>query len=196
MIVSIEGKLEELGPVVCVVNCGGIGYEINMPLSVTESLPDLGSPVKLFIYSVYREDSQALYGFLDKNERDFFKIVVEKVSGIGPRIALAMLSRFRAQELKSAIVAKDIALLSSITGIGKKTAERMVIELSERLSQESIDKNSGFMIKFTGSSDGYDAVLALISLGIRRNEAEKMIGALMAKNAELSAEQLVKLALR
>jgi Holliday junction DNA helicase RuvA len=196
VIVSIEGKLEELGPVVCVVSCGGIGYEINAPLSVTESLPSPGSLVKLFIYSVYREDSQSLYGFLDKNERDFFKTVVEKVSGVGPRIALAMLSRFRAQELKSAIRAKNIALLSSITGIGKKTAERMVIELSEKLAQESIDKIDGFMIEFAGRSNEIDAVLALVSLGIRRNEAEKMVGALVAKNAELSVEQLVKLALR
>ncbi|MDR0351380.1 MAG: Holliday junction branch migration protein RuvA [Puniceicoccales bacterium] len=196
MIVSVEGKLEEVGPVACVVNCGGMGYEVNVPLSVTENLPAIGSLVKLFIYAVYREDSQALYGFLDKSERDFFKVLVERVSGVGPKIALAMLSKFRAQDLKLAIRAKDIPRLSSIIGIGKKTAERMVIELSERLMQESVDKAGGFMIESNRTSGEMDAILALVSLGIRRNEAEKMVSSLVAKNAELSTEQLIRLALR
>ncbi|MDR2735497.1 MAG: Holliday junction branch migration protein RuvA [Puniceicoccales bacterium] len=197
MIVSLEGQLEEVSSVACVMNCNGVGYEVNVPLSVVEALPAIGSKVKLFTYPVYREDSQALYGFLDKQERNFFKVVVEKVSGVGPKIALAMLSKFRSQEIKSAIISKNISLLSSITGIGKKTAERMIIELGEKLSQECIDNAGGFMVEFSCiNSNRTDAVLALVSLGIKPSEAEKMISAVAAKNSELSAEQLIRLALQ
>jgi Holliday junction DNA helicase RuvA len=196
VIVSLEGKLEEVSGVSCVVNCNGIGYGVNVPMPTLETLPTIGSPVKLFIYSIYREDNQTLYGFLDRSERNFFKIVVENVPGVGPKIALGMLSKFKFYDIKSAIISKNIAMLSSITGIGKRTAERMVVELSEKLSREPVDSDGSFMIESRASVSEVDAVLALVSLGIRRSDAEKAIRSVSSRGSELSTEQLIRMALR
>ena len=129
MIVGIKGRLVSSTPVSAVVEAGGLFYEVNVPLTTSERLPASGSEVMLHTLAVYREDSQSLYGFISASDRDFFKLVVEKVSGIGPKIALNMMSRMSAQTLQSAIASGDAALLSKCQGIGKKTAERLVLEL-------------------------------------------------------------------
>ena len=129
MIVALRGKLVKSSPLYAVLDVGGVYYGVNVPITTAERLPRAGEETLLHTLAVYREDSQTLYGFATEGDRDFFAILVEKVSGIGPKIALNMLSRMSVQALKSAIAAGDVSLLSKCPGIGRKTAERLVLEL-------------------------------------------------------------------
>ena len=134
MIVAIKGKLESSTLFSAVVEAGGLFYEVNIPLTTAERLPKLGEEVMLYTEAVYREDSQALYGFATKSDRDFFKTIIEKVSGIGPKTALNMMSRMSVATLRDSIAAGDVTTLSKCPGIGKKTAERLVLELKGTLT--------------------------------------------------------------
>ena len=129
MIVALRGKLAKSSPLGAVVDVNGVFYGVSIPLTTAERLPKIGAEVFLHTLAVYREDSHTLYGFATEGDRDFFAALVEKVSGIGPKIALNMLSRMSADSLKSAIMAGDVSLLSKCPGIGRKTAERLVLEL-------------------------------------------------------------------
>jgi len=199
MIVSLEGILVECTPLRAVVESHGIGYEINIPLTTAEKLPLVGQKVKLFTVAVYREDSQALYGFAVREDRDFFHLLVEKVSGIGPKTALNLLSRLSSDTLKSAIAQSNMELLSKCPGIGKKTAERIVIELRDKLigSQAeglpSIAPQSGAA---EGGSAFTDAVGALMALGYKAPDADKAARrAQSILGAKATSEALVKKAL-
>lgn len=200
MIATLEGILTENQPLRIVLEVAGVGYEIHIPLTVGEGLPDVGSSVKLFIHSVYREDSAALYGFLDRNDRDFFRILLEKVSGIGPRIALNILSRMTGATLRRAIADGDTTTLSKCQGIGKKTAERLIIELKDSayIRTGGGAENIPVGVK-TGETAAYaeDAVAALIALGFKATEAEKAVGsAIKALPDPKNTEALVKFALQ
>ena len=133
MIVKIFGTILEQSPLTVVIETGGLGYEVNIPLSTAEKLPKIGKECSLFIHAVYREDSAVLYGFISRNDRDFFRLLVEKVSGIGPKIGISILSRMSVELLQNAIICSDVSLLSKCPGIGKKTAERLVIELKDTI---------------------------------------------------------------
>ena len=133
MITSIQGTLTESGLVRAVVEAGGFGYEVHVPVTTAERLPPKGSTVKLHTLVIYREDSQALYGFATPEDRDFFRLMIENVTGIGPKVALSIMSRLSLPLLQGAIRSGDIATLSKCPGIGKKTAERLVIELKSRV---------------------------------------------------------------
>ena len=139
MIVALRGKLVKSSPLSAVLDVGGVYYGVNIPITTAEKLPKLGSETFLHTFAVYREDSQTLYGFATETDRDFFAVLVEKVSGIGPKIALNMLSRMSSTSLKSAIAAGDVSLLSKCPGIGKKTAERLVLELRVALGVKPAD---------------------------------------------------------
>jgi Holliday junction DNA helicase RuvA len=167
----------------------GVGYEVFVPLSAT--LPPAGEGVKLWIHAVYREDSQSLYGFSGTEERDFFKLVVEKVSGIGPKMALAMLSKFRLAELSHAIAAKDASPLTSVPGIGKKTAEKIILELSDKVG--NLGRFSAANGIFRGGRG--DAVLGLIALGYRKSEAETMVQRALQEAPDATVEQLIRRAI-
>lgn len=186
MIVSIEGRLEQRTALSCVVVTGGFGYEIAVPLTI--QLPSLGENVRLSIYAVYREDSQALYGFNTPAERDFFKLIVEKVSGIGPKIALAMLSKFRLEALMGIIANRESGMLAKIPGIGEKTAKKILFELADRLPSFGHHAPIG--------NEQNDAILGLIALGYKRAEAEKMVSTAAEQCPEASAEVLIKQAIR
>jgi len=134
MIVSLSGILIEAAIFRAVVECGGVGYEVNIPVSTAEKLPRIGEKVHLFTLQTFREDGQSLYGFHSSEERDFFKLLIEKVSGIGPGTALKIFSRLSLPVLRDAIRRSDVALLSQCPGIGKKTAERLVVELRDKIS--------------------------------------------------------------
>ena len=123
MIAFIEGDLIECQLNMAVIQVGGIGYEVNIPLTTSEKLPSLGKEIKLYTQATYREDSQTLYGFIDRESRDFFRMIVDKVSGIGPRIALNLLGSLSLPMLKTSIASGDIAMLSKAQGLGKKTEE-------------------------------------------------------------------------
>jgi Holliday junction DNA helicase RuvA len=122
MIAFIEGDLIECQLNLAIIQVGGIGYEVHIPLTTSEKLPPLGQEIKLFTQAVYREDTQTLYGFSDRESRDFFRMIVDKVSGIGPKIALNLLGSLSLPTLKTSIASGDVGMLSKAQGLGKKTA--------------------------------------------------------------------------
>jgi Holliday junction DNA helicase RuvA len=120
MIAFIKGELIECQLNMAVIQVGGFGYQVNIPLTTSEKLPSLGKEIKLYTQATYREDSQTLYGFMDRESRDFFRMIVDKVSGIGPRIALNLLGSLSLPMLKTSIASGDIGMLSKAQGLGKK----------------------------------------------------------------------------
>jgi Holliday junction DNA helicase RuvA len=189
VIVTLEGRLSYRASLNCVIEIQGIGYEVFIPLMT--DLPEIDGTVKLWVHTIYREDSQSLYGFNSPKERDFFKLVVEKVSGIGPKIALAMLSKFKLSDLHHFIATRDAARLASVPGIGKKTAEKIILELSGKIDHSEKNLVPGNM----GSNICNDAILGLITLGYKRQEAEAMIQNAISQNPEATPEQLIRRAI-
>lgn len=203
MITSISGILISATPLSAIIETGGFGYEVHIPVTTAERLPSTGQQTKLHTLAVYREDSQTLYGFASEEERDFFRLLVEKVTGVGPKMALSVLSKLSLATLKSAIVAGDVALLAKCPGIGKKTAERLVMELRDKLNPAELGTVSN---PPTGNTPGSnppaaenkirDAVLALVALGYKAADADKSVRqAWVALGASASTEALIKKAL-
>ncbi len=205
MIVSLSGKLIEAAIFRVVIECAGVGYEVNVPVSTAEKLPRIGENVRLFTLHAFREDGQALYGFHSAEERDFFKLLVEKVSGIGPGTALKIFSRLSLPVLQNAIRSGDVALLSQCPGIGKKTAERLVVELRDKVSvggnaHSAADKKGTATNDVPANADAVntqsDAVAALMSLGFKLADADKAVRAAVGKaGADASVETLIRIAL-
>ena len=198
MIISIQGTLTESGLVRAVVEVGGFGYEISVPVTTAERLPPVGSTVKLHTLVVYREDSQSLYGFATAEDRDFFRLMIENVTGIGPKVALSIMSRLSLPLLQGAIRSGDIATLSKCPGIGKKTAERLVIELKSRVG--AARGAVGAMLAAGGSPAGgsphADAVAALVALGYKTGDADEAIRhASLTLGPAATTEALIKKAL-
>jgi Holliday junction DNA helicase RuvA len=197
MIVSLRGKLIEAGVLRVVIESAGVGYEVNVPVTTAERLPACGAEVFLLIHHVFREDGQALYGFAVSEERDFFRLLVEKVSGVGPKLALNILSRISLPILREAITRGDVALLAQCPGIGKKTAERLVMELRDKVS---LDGAASSVSPSTSAArtptPATDAIAAMIALGNKAVDAEKSVRAAIAKlGPGATADQLVKAAL-
>ena len=203
MISVLQGEVIEATPLGVVVDVGGVGYEVHVPVSTAERIPGVGKRVKLFIHDVYREDDQSLYGFISREERDFFRLLVEKVSGIGTRIALALLSKLSLQMISSAIAAGDVALLSRTPGIGKKTAERLVIELRDKVLPSGLLATSAAVGSVSGATSAgaeansfVDAVNALVALGYNVDVADKAVQKAVKKvGADAATEVLLKAAL-
>jgi Holliday junction DNA helicase RuvA len=203
MLTYIQGTLASASPLRAVIDVQGLGYEVSIPVTTAERLPSIGAQAKLFTLAVYREDSQALYGFATAEERDFFRLVVERVSGVGPRVALSIMSKLSLPMLRSAIAASDIGLLSKCPGIGKKTAERLVIELKDKVGiggSSPVTMPGGLdQVQHLSPGDAkvQDAVLALVTLGYKPADADKAVRkALAAEGPEISSESLIKAALR
>ncbi len=202
MIVSLSGKLIEAAIFRAVIECAGVGYEVNIPVSTAEKLPRLGENVRLFTLQTFREDGQSLYGFHSAEERDFFKLLIEKVSGIGPGIALKIFSRLSLPVLRDAIRSGDVALLSQCPGIGKKTAERLVVELRDKVAlvgagtAETQNVSANAVAAGTENSQQSDAVAALMSLGFKLADADKAVRAAVGKaGSDAPAETLIRIAL-
>lgn len=200
MITSIAGILVSATPLAAVIETGGLGYEVHVPVTTAERLPAPGQPVKLHTLAVYREDSQTLYGFASEEERDFFRLLVEKVTGVGPKMALSVLSKLSLSSLKGAIAAGDVALLSKCPGIGKKTAERLVMELRDKLNPSELGAPPtslpGAGPAAPGENKIRDAVLALTALGYKAADADKSVRqAWVALGSAASTEALIKKAL-
>lgn len=197
MIVGIKGRLVSSTPIMAVVEAGGIFYEVNIPVTTAEKLPRRGEDVMLHTLAVYREDSQSLYGFADSADRDFFKTLVEKVSGIGPKIALNMMSGMSVGTLKNAIASGDLSLLAKCPGIGKKTAQRLVVELKDVVAASGISSfvdSSGAQPAMASPSS--DAVAALVALGFKLADADKAVRiASDSLGPDASTEAIVKKAL-
>jgi len=206
MIAFIEGTLKECQLNLAVIQVSGIGYETHIPLTTSEKLPALGQQVKLFTHASYREDSQTLYGFMDRESRDFFKMIVDKVSGIGPKIALNLLGSLSLAMLKTSIASGDVGMLSKAQGLGKKTAERIVVELKDKVLPKSEvlkpsnDGNSGkreamdeLPVEFVTYQD---AVSALLTLGYKAIDADQAVRkASDSLGANASTEELIRRAL-
>ncbi len=199
MIAHLKGTVLESAPLMVVLDVSGVGYEVHIPLTTAEKVPAAGNECRLFIHAVYREDNASLYGFSDKDDRDFFRLLVEKVSGIGPKIGIAILSRMSVENLRNAIASADITALSKCPGIGKKTAERLIIELKDKVGFSNDGASGGHSVtSLTGNKpDTYqDAVTSLTVLGYKQAEAEKLIRKASSQlPADASVEAIVKVAL-
>ena len=165
MIGRIQGTLIESNPPQVLVDVHGIGYEVNVPMSTFYNLPGLGEKVTLLTHMVVREDAQLLYGFLTAPERDCFRQLL-KVTGIGARTALALLSGMSVEMLVQAVAMQEVGILTKVPGIGKKTAERLILELKDKLGSAMI--SSGVTV---ASSSIADVIKALVSLGYSEREA-------------------------
>lgn len=198
MIAFLEGTLAEALPTQIVVNVQGVGYQIMIPLSSFERLPQPGVPVKILTYLIVREDAHVLYGFSTEGERDLFRLLLHHVSGVGPKIALAVLSGMSIEMFKAAVVAGDIAAISRISGVGKKTAERMVLELKDKVGVAAEWEASSAKNKPTETDTRlHDTVLALISLGYKQVEAHKAVRRVLdVSEATPSTEELIRQALK
>ena len=198
MIVSLRGKLIEAGVRRVVIESAGVGYEVNVPVTTAERLPKLGAEVFLLVHHVFREDGQALYGFAVAEEREFFKLLVEKVSGVGPKMALNILSRLSLPILRDAILRGDVALLSQCPGVGKKTAERLVMELKDKVGLEGSAPSVATLAPAAAlaPTPASDALAALVALGFKPADADKGVRTAVAKlGPGATADQLVKAAL-
>jgi holliday junction DNA helicase RuvA len=193
MIARLEGILGARDLQSVLLDVGGVGYELEVPLSTLASLPETGARVVLFTHLVVREDAHVLFGFLRARDRDLFRRLI-RVNGIGARLALAMLSTMAADELAGHITAGNVASLTRVPGIGKRTAERVVLELGERLTE--LGFGAGGEAGAPGALRGVEreAAAALQALGYRAADAERMLAAVRGQ-AE-TTENLVRLALR
>lgn len=198
MITHLAGKLLAALPTQAVVDVGGVGYEVLIPLSSYDRLPAVGQPVHVLTHLHVREDAHVLYGFMSTAERDLFRLLVNNVSGIGPKLALAVLSGMSVGNFKNAVVNGDVASLAKISGLGKKTAERIVLELKDKLGVAAAwEAASATHAPTPEAEQANEAVLALIALGYKQVEAHKAVRELQEKQPEIkSAEELVKLALK
>ena len=199
MITSIQGTLTSASPLRAVVELNGFGYEVNIPVTTAEKLPLPGATVKLHTLVIYREDSQNLYGFATPAERDFFRLMIENVTGVGPKVALSIMSRLSLPLLESAIRLGDIGTLAKCPGIGKKTAERLVVELKSKVGALDLSAAAaagGEVAAAQGSTAHRDAVSALVALGYRAADADESIRrAALALGATATTEALIKRAL-
>lgn len=200
MITRITGTLAAATPLAAVIETGGLAYEVNIPVTTAERLPAVGQQARLHTLVVYREDAQTMYGFATEEERDFFRLLVEKVTGIGPKTALSVMSKLSLPVLHGAIAAGDVALLAKCPGIGRKTAERLVVELRDKLSAGPSPAPMGAAASGEAPSPGEnkvrDAVLALVALGYKAADADKSVRqALVALGPGTTTEALIKKAL-
>ena len=197
MITFLDGKLVSALPTQAIVDVGGVGYEVFIPLASYDKLPAVGQPVRILTHLHVREDAHVLYGFMTPAERDLFRLLVNNVSGIGPKLALAVLSGMSVKNFKAAVVNSDITSLSKISGLGKKTAERIVLELKDKLGVAAAWEAASTMHAPTPEQEqANEAVLALIALGYKQIDAHKAVRELQEKGEAKAAEELVKLALK
>src|SRR4029453_1971310 len=197
MITFLDGKLISALPTQAIVDVSGIGYEIFIPLSSYDKLPGVGQPIRILTHLAVREDAHVLYGFMTAPERDLFRLLVNNVSGIGPKLALAVLSGMSVNNFKAAVVNSDVVSLSKISGLGKKTAERIILELKDKLGVAAAwEAASAIHAPTPEQEQANEAVLALIALGYKQVDAHKAVRDLQEKGEAGSAEELVKLALK
>src|SRR5512140_3079124 len=176
MITFLNGKLVEALPTQAIVEVNGVGYEALIPLSSYDKLPAPGQPVRLLTHLVVREDAHTLYGFMSTAERDLFRLLINNVSGIGPKSALNVLSGISVTAFRGAVANSDIKALSQISGVGKKTAERIVVELKDKVGAAGAWEAASAQRALSPEDQKVnDAVLALMALGFKQVEAHDSI---------------------
>jgi Holliday junction DNA helicase RuvA len=201
MIAQLTGIIVEKVPPEIVLDVGGVGYEIQLPMTSFYQLPEINKQVVLFTHFVVREDAQLLFGFVDRSERSLFRVLI-KANGVGPKLACTILSGMSANQFVNAVLHEDITALVKMPGVGKKTAERLVVELKDKVStldvlpQSNINKGLGI----SGSDDSSllapvtsavdEAISALIALGYKRSQAETAVKKIATQDA--SSEKLIR----
>jgi Holliday junction DNA helicase RuvA len=194
MITHLSGKLILKTPALIVVEVGSVGFDVQVSLNTYENIGPEGSKVSLHTHLHVREDAVQLFGFSDASERAMFRELIS-VSGVGPKLALAALSGMTASRMHDAIVREDYAALTSISGIGKKTAQRVVVDLRERLSGADELVSEGRAGQLTQSHN--DAVSALCALGMKQSVAEESVRRVLKRTeSDLTIEELIRLALK
>jgi holliday junction DNA helicase RuvA len=198
VITFLHGKLVEALPTQISVDVNGVGYDVLIPLSSFDKLPQPGQPVRILTHLAIREDAHVLYGFMTAAERDMFRLLVNTVSGIGPKIALNILSGTNITSLRSAVANGDVKVLSQISGVGKKTAERIVVELKDKIGKAAAFEGASAGRALSGDEQKVnDAVLALMALGFKQPEAYDSIRAAQAMlGPQASIEELVRASLK
>ena len=198
MINFIHGKLVEALPTQVIIDVQGVGYEALIPLSSFDKLPHPGSEVRLLTHLAIREDAHVLYGFMTAQERDMFRLLINTVSGIGPKIALNVLSGMNVPALRGAVANGDVKALSQISGVGKKTAERIVVELRDKVGAAGAWEAASAERSLSPTDQKVnDAVLALIALGYKQQEAHESVRAAQAVlGDQATVEELVRAGLK
>jgi Holliday junction DNA helicase RuvA len=194
----LRGTLAEKQPPHVIVDINGLGYELEVPMSTLYRLPAVGEPLTLHTHLVVREDAHLLYGFFEKRERELFRELI-RLNGVGPKLALALMSGLEVDELVRCVQAQDTSVLVKIPGVGKKTAERLLVELKDRFKAwETVPGMSALVVEPRAggavSSAENDAVSALISLGYKPQEASRAVSAI--KEDGLSSEDMIRRALK
>ncbi len=198
MIAFLAGTLVDALPTRIVVEVHGVGYEVLIPLSSFDRLPPPGQPVRVLTHLQVREDAHVLFGFMSEGERDLFRLLLNNVSGVGPKLAFAVLSGMSVTSFKGAVVAGDVPAIAKIRGLGKKTAERIVLELRDKVGVAAAwEVASSAHAPTPAEAAVNDAVLALISLGYKQVEAHKAVKqAHSTVGSGAGAEDLVRHALK
>jgi holliday junction DNA helicase RuvA len=191
MITHIQGVLEERTPASAVIDCGGVGYQLQISLTTYAQLPEKGV-CRLFTHLAIREDAHVLFGFFNRDERELFRHLIS-VSGVGPNTALSILSGLDPSGVKEVILSSNVSVLKSIKGVGPKTAERIIIDLRDRLGKVQ----TGTLSFNLGSNKTQEEALsALVTLGFAKNAAEKAIEKVLKKHgADIGVSEIVKYAL-
>jgi len=187
----IEGQLVELTPTFAIIDCNGLGYFINISLN-TYSAVSLNSKTKLFLHQTIREDAHTLYGFKEKSEREVFRFLIS-VSGVGANTARMMLSSMNSTEIQQAILNSDVSQLKSIKGIGAKTAQRIILDLKDKIAKVS---SSDEILVVESNTVKEQAFSALIMLGFTKNSVDKIVNKIFLKEKNISVEELIKKALK
>ncbi len=194
MIGRLTGILLEKQPPNLLIDVQGVGYEVEAPMTTFYKLPEIDQEVRLFTHLIVREDAQLLFGFYSEEERHMFRTLI-KVNGVGPKMAVTILSSIEAQEFANCIHESDTARLIKLPGIGKKTAERLIVEMRDKLNNWELKLTTSGSIKIpSASSIENDAVSALVSLGYKPQEASRLISNIEIEG--LSSEEIIRLALK
>ena len=198
MITFLHGQLVETLPTQAVVDVNGVGYEVLIPLSSFAKLPPPGQPVRLLTQLVVREDAHTLYGFMSAAERDLFRLLVNSVSGIGPKTALNILSGMNPTAFRGAVANGDVKALAQISGVGKKTAERIVVELRDKIGVAgALEAASARHALSPDDQKASDATLALMALGFKQVEAHDAVRAAQAVlGSSVTVEQIIRACLK
>lgn len=193
MIAHLKGRLLHKSPVSLVVDVQGVGYEVFIPLTAYYQLPECGATIALFIHTHLREESLKLFGFLNAEEKQMFELLI-RISKVGPKIALAILSGMTAQDLTQAVFNNDISTLNTIPGVGRKTAERLALELKDKLSEMNLQPQTTAAATGSASGNGLrdDAVSALVNLGYKKAQAEQALRKVWRDEARPSLEELIR----
>jgi Holliday junction DNA helicase RuvA len=200
MIAFVRGKLAESLPQYAVIDVNGVGYHVLIPLSTYDRLPQQGQEVKLLTHYHVTDRDHQLFGFITAEERDLFRLLMDRVSGIGPKMALSVLSGMPVAAFKDAVIRADTAALGRINGVGKKTAERIVLELKDKVGVTDAWQVARNIAGTDPAAEAQqDAILALIALGYKQSEAQKAVQQMaktLSAEASSSADKIIREALR